>query len=741
MDQLSVAHKFIKYTQQHIFLTGKAGTGKTTFLQQVKTTCTKNMVVLAPTGVAAINAGGVTIHSFFQLHFGLFIANFQNNWGEHHLPVLNTQQLLQRLKYNSNKRKIIQELELLIIDEISMVRADVIDAIDTILQHVRKKVGVPFGGVQMLFIGDLFQLPPVLKDDELRFMRQYYRSPYFFDAHAFKNEQPLYIELQKVHRQSDEEFIGILNHIRSGYATEEDLATLDEQYNPLYMPRVDEKIITLTTHNKIADEINQIALANLVTPNYALHATVDGEFPEHLYPIDTTLQFKVGAQVMFIKNDKGENRRYFNGKLATIEAINLQDKQIVVSFEKEKELYTLEQESWNNIRYRFDDGKNEVVEEVIGTFTQYPIKLAWAVTIHKSQGLTFDKAIIDAGRAFAPGQVYVALSRLRSIEGLILKSRIQNNSITTDQLILEYSKEQLPLTELIKVLKFAQIYYIEQQIKSAFDFQKILDQYHLFNDTYSHLNFYNEDILAQDRYLWQDQMYEIAQTGFQFIKQLDQLFQKGNNQYKVIEERINKAGVWFTNKLNQDVIKQLDKFKIEADKLSKSKKFFTDLNFIKRNLLYHNTLMEQSGFFIHGLINNLDPDMMLSEADQLFGFHQAIAALDKLEMEQPQTAKLTTQEVSYHMFIDGKSIAEIASERNLVSSTIESHLIKFIGTGQLDVKKLVKEEDLQIVLKYLKNNPNQKLTEMKAELGDHISYGTIKAAIEYSIYLSNRLAR
>lgn len=734
MDQLTIANKFIQYTQQHIFLTGKAGTGKTTFLQNIKATSNKNHVVLAPTGVAAINAGGVTIHSFFQLHFGLFLPTYHSHWQDQTVPVLNTQQLLQRIKFNSNKRKLIQELELMIIDEISMVRADIIDAIDVILQHVRKKVGVPFGGVQMLFIGDLFQLPPVIKDEERRMMQEFYRSPFFFDALAFKNEQPIYIELQKIHRQSDDTFIGILNHIRNGICTEDDLAILEDHYNPLYTSSVSDKVITLTTHNKIADEINQKALASLFTPTHSLHAEVDGEFPEHLYPIDISLHFKVGAQVMFIKNDKGENRKYFNGKLATIEAIDMPNKQIVVSFENEKELYTLEQEAWSNVRYRFDDAKNEVVEEVIGTFTQFPIKLAWAVTIHKSQGLTFDRAVIDAGKAFAPGQVYVALSRLRSLDGLILKSRILPHSVTTDELIIAHSKEQLRLEELIRVLKFAQLNYIEQQIKKAFDLGKLVEQYQNFDDTYNNLVFYNDEKITDARIKMRDNLFEIAQTGAQFYRQLDQLFFKGKQQYPLIQERLEKASGWFIAKINLELIVALQDFKTEADKLSKSRKFFTELQFFRRNIMFQTTLIEQSLFFIHELLAEKDPDQLLMEGQQLFNFQNVVDLLAQQELQQPTQGKLATHEVSYHMFIDGKTVAEIAAERQLVGTTIESHLIKFIGTGQLDIKRLIPEADVITISNYLKNNPRQRLTEIKENLGDKISFTAIKATLEYLQY-------
>jgi uncharacterized protein YpbB len=736
MDYQSIAKKFITYTQQHIFLTGKAGTGKTTFLQQIKSEIHKKYVVLAPTGVAAINAGGVTIHSFFQLHFGIFLPHFRSGWGNNDSPIINTQQLLSRLKYNANKKKLIQELELLIIDEISMVRADIIDAIDIILQHTRKKVGIPFGGVQLLLIGDLFQLPPVVRDEEKRIMAETYNSPFFFDALAFKNEQPLYIELQKIHRQTDETFIHLLNTIRSGRCGNHELEILEEYYNPLFTGHYNEKIITLTTHNAIADDINKQELLRIDKPTIALKAKVEGEFPEQMYPIDTTLQFKVGAQVMFIKNDKGENRKYYNGKLATIEAIDEENKQIIVSFENEKGTYTLEQEVWNNIRFRFDEQKNSVEEEIIGTFTQFPIKLAWAVTIHKSQGLTFDKAIIDAGKAFAPGQVYVALSRLRSLEGLVLKSLIKPESITTDPLILEYTLQQLSSEELLRVLKFAQANYIEQQIAAAYNFTKILDIFYNIDQAYTALAFYNETTVAEAKLKFQECLFEIAQTGFQFEKQLHQLFKKTPLDYNFISDRITKANGWFQDKIINQLLTSLETLKSEANKFSKSKKFFQDILVLKKKIIYQHALTDQSSFYITCLMANLDPDAILSEGQKLYQFEKVVAAALQQDASSEQTEKLASHDITYKMYIEGKSIPEIAAERQMVVSTIESHLLKFIATGGLSVKIFLDDNKLQTITSYINQHPEQNLTAIKASLGDAVSFTEIRAALEYLQYKS-----
>lgn len=730
MEHIEVARKFIQYTQQHIFLTGKAGTGKTTFLQQLKASEPKKMIVLAPTGVAAINAGGVTIHSFFQLHFGLFIPHYHTQWGEQGTAVINTQQLLNRLKFNSNKRKIINELELIVIDEISMVRADVIDAIDTILQHVRKKPGVPFGGIQMLFIGDLYQLPPVLREDERRIMAEHYRSCYFFDAMAFRNEQPLCIALQHIYRQNDEAFIHLLNNIRNGTCTDVDLAMLEARYDPVYTPYPEEKIITLTTHNAIADDINSGELSRIPYPGHTLEAKIEGEFPEQLYPIDTSLQFKVSAQVMFIKNDKGENRRYFNGKLATIEAIDTEHNQIVVSFENEKDTFVLEPEVWSNIRYRFDEEKNTVEEEVIGTFTQFPLKLAWAVTIHKSQGLTFDKAIIDAGRAFAPGQVYVALSRLRSLDGLILKSRISASGIATDPLVQAYSQEQLPMEELIKVLKFAQADYIEKQMAEAYNYHNILESYQHIDNSYNPLVFYNEAQLTVKRLAFQEQLFELVQTGLQFQRQVQSLAARGKSSYPAVRERLEKAAQWFQQKITGSLLPALEDFHHEAQQLTKSKKFFKDLQYLKRDIRYKIQLSDQSLLYINGLLNGMDPDTLLHEAHKLFNFAE-FAAQYRDTIPAVPSDKLSTHEISYQMYVDGKTIADIARERNLVPSTVESHLLKYVAIGQLNAELFIGPDKLRTVTRHIEQQPGLGISQLRNELGEDYSYTEIKAALAY----------
>jgi uncharacterized protein YpbB len=388
-----LAVRFVNQTNRHIFLTGKAGTGKTTFLKYIREYSFKKMAIVAPTGVAAINAGGVTMHSFFQLPLGAFIPTLHGGWnGNNNFNTPHT--LFKNLRLNSDKRQLLQELELLVIDEVSMLRADILDEIDCILRHFRKRPLEPFGGVQMLYIGDLFQLPPVVKNDEWDILRQHYRSPFFFDAQALRQKPPLYLELKKIYRQHEQEFISILNNIRNNKTTAEDFDLLHKHYLPDYESPENESYITLTTHNARADTINQHQLDKLAGDVCEFRAEITGDFNERAYPADQLLQLKTGVQIMFIKNDKGESRRYYNGKIAIISRLD-KDK-IYIRFQDERNEMELEKEIWKNIRYRYNQEKDIIEEEEIGTFKQYPIRLAWAITIHKSQGLTFEKAIIDA---------------------------------------------------------------------------------------------------------------------------------------------------------------------------------------------------------------------------------------------------------------------------------------------------------------------------------------------------------
>ena len=428
-SELALAWQFIENTGTHLFLTGKAGTGKTTFLRKLKRESPKRMVVIAPTGIAAINAGGVTIHSFFQIPFAPYVpeSSFSTNG-----------QATYRFRFGKEKINIIRSMDLLVIDEISMVRADLLDAVDEMLRRYRDR-HKPFGGVQLLMIGDLQQLAPVVKDEEWQMLKKYYDTPYFFSSRALKQTEYCTIELKTVYRQSDGAFLDLLNRIRENHCDPQVLEALNRRYLPAFQPRKEEGYIRLVTHNYQAQRINNYELEQLPGRSYAFRATIDGKFPEYSYPTDELLELKKGAQVMFVKNDSSGEHRYYNGMIG--EVTDLSDDSIEVRAKDSTVAFLLQEEEWANAKYVLDEESKEIVEDIEGTFRQFPLKLAWAITIHKSQGLTFERAIIDASSSFAHGQTYVALSRCKTLEGLVLSTPLSAKAVISDRAVDRFTEE------------------------------------------------------------------------------------------------------------------------------------------------------------------------------------------------------------------------------------------------------------------------------------------------------------
>lgn len=488
-----LAVQLVNQSSRNIFLTGKAGTGKTTFLKHIRENCQKQIVVVAPTGVAAINAGGVTMHSFFQLPFSPYIPEtrgFVNNDKE----TTNRHNLLSHLRLTTEKKKIFRELELLIIDEVSMVRCDTLDAIDTILRHVRLRHNEPFGGVQVLFIGDMFQLPPIIPENEWTLLTQYYKSPYFFDSKVLLDDLPVYIEFTRIYRQTENKFINLLNRVRNNELNEEGAALLEQRFTPAYKQQLQDGYILLTTHNYKADAINQEELQKLSGKVVSYTAEVSGEFSEKSFPADEVLRLKEGAQIMFLRNDMEKNKRYFNGKIAVVK--KLSEDKIIVHCENESQEIEVKKETWENIRYSWNKTTRTLEEEVLGSFRQYPLRLAWAITIHKSQGLTFDKAIIDAGEAFSAGQVYVALSRCTNLNGMILLSRINKSSLRSDERIVRFSENKKSADWLKGEFGKASKTYQQEVLLSLFDFKLVIQQAkELLDYLTEHHNSFNPDSL------------------------------------------------------------------------------------------------------------------------------------------------------------------------------------------------------------------------------------------------------
>jgi len=451
-----LASDFVNQTSDHLFLTGKAGTGKTTFLKYIRENTHKNTVVAAPTGVAAINAGGVTLHSLFQLPFEPYIPGYSTVTSKKHL-----------FRFAKQKLDLLRQLELLIIDEVSMLRADTLDAIDVSLKSIRRNTK-PFGGVQVLYIGDMFQLPPVAKEDEWTLLKDYYQSTFFFHSQVVQQTKPVYLELKKIYRQGDPIFVDLLNRVRNNIITKEDLDELNSHYQPNFNPKEEDNYIILTTHNYKADNINNRKLAELPEEERTFSGEVIGDFPSFALPTDMDLRLKVGAQIMFLKNDS-EGHRYYNGKIGIISHI-IAD-QIHVYLSDTNDTIILKKVTWENMRYDLDKESGKIKEELLGSFSQYPIRLAWAITIHKSQGLTFDKAIIDIGASFAAGQAYVALSRCTSLEGIVLYSKIHSSCILTDNYAINFSQNEKDKDELETLFRQGKRKYWAERLLLYFDWK------------------------------------------------------------------------------------------------------------------------------------------------------------------------------------------------------------------------------------------------------------------------------
>jgi hypothetical protein len=741
-----LAARFINYTSRHIFLTGKAGTGKTTFLRNLIQVTHKKAVIVAPTGIAAINAAGVTIHSLFQLPFGTYLPKQPSSGDSHYNQQYNTPKTITRhLQMNATKRKIFLDLELLIIDEVSMLRADLLDAIEMVLRYVRKS-NESFGGVQVLFIGDLHQLPPVVKSNEWNLLGEFYKSAFFFDALALQQNPPVYIELEKIYRQADEVFINLLNNLRNNAVTEQDLALLKTYYRENFVPDLNEKYITLTTHNQKADALNKSSLEALKADSWYYKCEVEDEFSESSYPAEHALELKIGAQVMFIKNDPSPDKRYFNGKIATV--TKLEKDAIEVETEGVNEKIILEKYTWKNIRYTTDKVTNEIKEEVIGKFTQYPIKLAWAITVHKSQGLTFDKAIIDIGSAFAPGQIYVALSRLRSLDGLILTSLLAGSGIRQDPNVSMFSRrKQLPEV-LGEQMKVESEHFLRSYLLKCFDLAP-LDNY-----VYEHVHSYTKDLnkSAKQKHLkWAQALLKeltaVKLNANKFMSQIQRLYQdKTVEGLNLLLERTVAAEHYFNpllQKMSKNIFDRMELVKQDKQVVA----FLTEL--LEMEALFYEKFksIRKATALLKATIADEeftkdDVHKLLNEADRAFQLQKVFAMPNTLDFNavKPKSTrkkaekkdaapKVDTKDVSLQLHKEGMSMAEIAKERKLAVSTVEAHLAHFVAKQEIDASGLMDKRKLKKIMSAIRELKTMQLNPIREHLGRDYSFGEIKIGL------------
>lgn len=812
-DIFDLAFRFVTETNENIFLTGKAGTGKTTFLKYLQQNCSKNIIVAAPTGVAAINAGGVTLHSLFQLPFHPFIPTPAGK-----------NELLQKLRFTSRRLNLLRKMDLLVIDEISMVRSDTLDAIDTILRHVRRREHLSFGGVQVLFIGDLYQLPPVATYQDWSILQGFYNSEFFFDSQVIREDMPVLIELKKIFRQKEDTFISILNKVRNNEMDAGDFEHLHARYIPHFEPAKSDKYITLTSHNQQADRINSNRLLQLGKLSFTYKAEIQGDFPESMFPADALLELKLGAQVMFIRNDV--EKRFFNGKIGTVKSLD--NEEIIVECDGKN--INVAQETWDNTRYTLNRTDGKLEQEVLGTFTQFPLRLAWAITIHKSQGLTFDKVMIDAGSAFSSGQVYVALSRCTSLEGIVLLTKIPSSAILCNQNVVNSHQRMSPRGSLAERFEGARKVFTQQLLDDLFSFEELVLNVGILADRIAE----NLDRLNKESLPWIQQFrHDCAaqqEVGLRFTNHIGSILQNEpiveNN--KELRKRITDASNHFSPlfiKLKDSLLQH----PLSTEHREASRPVDEALNEVLRSVLYIIYLLEYckepftvSGFLSHKLkytlprisissygskrhekpsdisneelfetlkawrnltceetdlpiymvanlksLTDIATYLPLTKKDlmKISGFGRAKAEkfgdeiLDAVndycernglesrmnelkpaerkerKEKAPAEVKVPTRTISYNLLREGKTIEEIAKERNLAVSTIEGHIAAFISTGEVKIDELIPEKDRDLIMEAASESGWESLALLKEKLPPQITFGQLrmmKAHAEFS---------
>ncbi|MDR6845051.1 helix-turn-helix domain-containing protein [Flavobacterium granuli] len=743
-EAAAYALRFINQTHQSVFLTGKAGTGKTTLLKEIIATTHKNTVVVAPTGIAALNAGGVTIHSMFQLPFGGFIPDNSAPQFSDTTKFETKATLRRHFKMSGQKRAVIRNMELLIIDEVSMLRADLLDAMDYMMQTVRRK-SAPFGGVQVLFIGDLLQLPPIIRDEEWRTLRNYYRGKFFFHAHVIQQYPPLYIELSKIYRQTDDRFISVLNNLRNNEITPSDIQTLNEFVKPDFDLKANKGFITLTTHNSKADVMNAQSLEDLEAKQMMFMPEITGDFPEKIYPVDPYLKLKVGAQVMFVKNDLSMEKNYFNGKMGIIKTMTA--KEVWVHFPDEDKTIEVDKYEWQNIRYTVNEMTKEIEEEVLGSFVHYPIKLAWAITVHKSQGLTFDKAALDVSQVFLPGQAYVALSRLRSLNGLVLLSPLRMNGISNDQDVMDYAENKATEEALANALKRETKNFILNYLKNSFDWNELAQEWR------NHQFSYNEDAenSAKSKHrTWANNqagvIWQLLDPSSKFLVQLDKLFHNEQLEFNHISDRINAAFNYFMEPMDKLVYEILWKIE-EVKRLKKAKAFYDELivlddlqtkavlQLMKAKLMVA-TLVKGETISKEKLTSPEIKQYKTIKVERVIeDFKKANITLieDEKDAERYGSKKTATKEPkkstieeTYELWLQKKTVKEIGTIRKFTQETILGHLTKLIQTKRITVSEVFSEDKLAALTEAFDGYKEESVSPLKEKYGDAFSWEELR---------------
>ncbi len=702
-NELRTAWDFVENTGRSIFLTGKAGTGKTTFLKTVVEKSRKRPIVVAPTGVAAINAGGVTIHSFFQLPFSPYIPGAK---------------VESKFEFSREKRKIIASIDLLIIDEISMVRADLLDAIDNVLRRYRDHFQ-PFGGVQLLMIGDLAQLTPVVTPEEERMLKAYYDTPYFFGSKALQQIDYVTIQLEHVYRQQDQTFIDLLNQIRCGHPTQQTLDRLNSRVGAV----TGEGFIRLTTHNQLANFYNNAELSKLTSRPFMFKAEVNGTFPDYSYPTAETLELKLGAQVMFVKNDPTGNHRYYNGRIGKVTYVD--QHKVLVLCEGDDNAIEVEPLEWENTRYTLNEKTREIEADVQGTFKQFPLRLAWAITIHKSQGLTFDHAIIDAGQSFAPGQVYVALSRCRTLEGLALATPLTARAIINDERVDAYiSQQEAEAQRSIAQLPTLKQEYERYLLLQLFDFRTLLymqeTMVRIFAEYFYHSHASLKQLHDQALLSLRTQVVDVADKWRQMI----QTMPYGELRNTDFLDRVKRSAGYFAEQLDTILTKPLElTAKVESNNKQAVKRLGNALPDERQSWLAYLYLlkkMAEMGFTVNSYLKEKQMSMM-----------DAIDEKKQKKTNKLKETKPKTWEVSYKLFTQGMKPDMIAHERGLTIGTIISHLARYVSAGKIPMSELVSDDHCKAIKSVVaKIGTADGTTAIKSLCPPEVTYDEIRLVLE-----------